>query len=440
MFKKRLACFLATATLLFNMPAAAAGAYPDAASLASAGYIVINAQTGQVLIAGNENAKLFPASITKILTMAMAMEKCAGDQSIPVTVTDECVIRDYSLSHIALQTGETLTLEQLFYATQLMSANDAANTLAIYVGGSIEGFQALANEKAAQLGCTGTHFTNPSGLPDDEHYTTAADMAKIMQYALTVPGMQELLSATSYVIPATNLQEEERLLGTSNLMLVNSKYVYEGAIGGKTGWTDEAGHTLVTAVERGGQTLICVAMGGQHRYDEYKDSHLLLDYCFENFTALEVPAASAAGRTAGLLSDGRTVSTLTVSADARFNLSVPVGTSAADISVSYEVFSSYGLESAVRPSVSFTIGGADEAFCTLPLPYTTTDDEEPSVPATTQPVNTGTDDGNLQKYLKISVLLLCVASFAYAALDASAQRSTRRRRRRAQHAAARTKP
>ena len=254
-------------------------------------YLVMDADTGQILIEKNGWQRSYPASITKIMTIALTMEHCGGDLSQQVTVSYEAV---HALvpgsSHIALQPDEVVTLRDLFHAAILASANDAANVLAEYTAGSMEAFTVLMNEKAAELGMNDTHFVNASGLHDDAHYTTAHDMAVLTRWAMTVPGFAEIFGAAEYVMPPTNKQEQERSWGTDNCMLVENKYQYEGTLGGKSGWTPEASYTMVEAVQRGGRTLLCVVLGCNQKYDKFSDSIALLDYCFENFAPVTLTA------------------------------------------------------------------------------------------------------------------------------------------------------
>lgn len=255
-------------------------------------YLVMDAQTGQVLVQKGGAERNYPASITKIMTLALAMEKCGGDMTQQVTVSPDAV---YSLeagsSHVALQPGEVVSLNDLFHATILASANDAANVLAEYTAGSMEAFVELMNAKAAELGLAGTHFVNANGLHSADHYTTPYDMARLTQWAMTVPGFSELFGATSYAMQPTNKQEQERLFGTDNCMLVTNKYQYEGTTGGKSGWTEEAGYTMVETVTRSGRSLICVVMGSAKKYDKFSDSIALLDYCFDHFTPVTLAAS-----------------------------------------------------------------------------------------------------------------------------------------------------
>ncbi len=253
-------------------------------------YLVMDADTGQVLVEKGGYEQRYPASITKIMTLALAMEHCGGDLSQQTTVSYRAAHElEMGSSHVALQPGEVVTLQDLFHATILASANDAANVLAEYTAGSIEAFVERMNAKAQELGMTQTHYCNPHGLHDEQHYTSAYDMAVLTRWALGIPGFRELFGATKYTMQPTNKQEKQRLWGTDNCMLVPSKYVYEGTTGGKSGWTHEAGYTMVETVTRAGTTLISVVLDSAKKYDKFADSVALMDYCFDNFTRQELP-------------------------------------------------------------------------------------------------------------------------------------------------------
>ncbi len=270
----------------------AAGESVPPAVTASA-YIVMDADSGQTLIEQQSGVRKYPASITKIMTLALALRACGGDVSQQVTVSYEAVhALEYGASHVALQPDEVVTLDDLFHATILASANDAANVLAEYTAGSMEAFAEKMNEQAAALGMTGTHFTNANGLHNDNHYTTARDMAVLTRWALTVPGFADLFGAVEYDMQPTNKQSQVRHWGTDNCMLVENKYQYEGTTGGKSGWTQEAGYTMVETVTRGRRSLVCVVLGSAKKYEKFADCIALCDYCFDNFTSVSVPAAN----------------------------------------------------------------------------------------------------------------------------------------------------
>ena len=288
MLRKIISLMLCILSVL-SITVPAFGAMPSS-DIISETWCVMDAKTGQLLIGGNENAKREPASITKILTCAMALERL--DPKAEYTFSKEAASYDKASTHLAFSEGETCTVEDLLYGAMVESANDCAMALADASAGSQLAFVRLMNEKLAELGCTGSHFSNVTGMPEVNHYTTARDMAIITKYALSVPGFMTYFSAWEWTIPATN-KNSERNFGTHHAMIVGSQYNathgYDYATGGKLGWTEEALHTAVTTASNGEMDLICVVMKSKNKNAKYKDSRLLLDYCFENFKSVEIP-------------------------------------------------------------------------------------------------------------------------------------------------------
>ena len=302
MLKKLLLVFTAACLLFINTVSVYAQETANELSppqLHSAAGIVMDADTGQVLYGQNIHTQLYPASITKIVTLLLAMEK--GDPNDIVTMTDEGVFSvPRGTTHIALTTGEKIRLEQLEYAMMVESANDAANGIAIHLAGSIEKFAQMMNEKAQEIGAVNSHFTNANGLPDSGHYTTVYDMALFTKEAMEYPQFASLAGTLSYEIPSTNKQPETRILSNRQYMLW-PQYIYEGAFAGKTGWTEEAAKTLVTCVERDGVKLICVVMKSKGIVDaEFVDSTNLLDYCYDNFHRETIPKTAVQPKTVEL--------------------------------------------------------------------------------------------------------------------------------------------
>lgn len=256
--------------------------------------ILIDAVTGEILYEKNAYETMYPASITKLMTVLLALEN--GSLSDELTMSHEAGFSiEYGSSHIALDEGEVITLEQALYAIMLQSANEASNAVAEYVDGSIEAFAAHMTERAKELGCQNTHFTNANGLHDENHYTTAYDMALIMKELLKHEEFRTIAKETYYEIPPTNLQSETRYLhGQHQMMRSNSAYYREDVIAGKTGFTNEALNTLVTAASEGDTTLIAVTLGCTGA-NHYTDTAALFDYGFANFkTMLAATAASVA--------------------------------------------------------------------------------------------------------------------------------------------------
>ena len=262
-------------------------------------YLVMNAESGQILVQKNMDEKNYPASITKILTAAIALEVGDPKDKYEITADDVFSYTFPGTTYVALTHDEIVTVEQLLYGTLMASANDAANCLGSYVATKqnrtalnekgeesyVSGFVEIMNEKLEELGCENTQFTNAHGLHNENHYTTAADMAKILRYALSVDGFRDYFGAISYTMQPTNMQPQQRPWGTqSGLFAESNKYYYEGAKGAKLGYTDEAGHTMVSIAERDGIELICVVMDcKQGNWADHRDTISLYDYCFNNF-------------------------------------------------------------------------------------------------------------------------------------------------------------
>lgn len=324
LWKKRTCCCLAalllmTAAMLWpglSGEAAGMGSYvtapdwPAGPEVASEGAVLIDATTGTILYEKNVDQKFYPASITKIMTALLAIENCALDDVI--TYTDQDI---YSLepgaSSIALRPGEQLTVEESLYGLLLASGNDCANGLAHQAAGNISAFVDMMNEKAAAIGCTNTHFTNPHGLHDENHYTTPHDMALIMRAALQNATYLRLDSTKTHFIPETNLVKEKRPVKMRHEMLdrTSSNY-YEGVVAGKTGYTSSAGNTLVTYAVRDNMKLICVVMRSIGQ--QYSDTKKLLDYGFSSFqmypvstleTRYSVSGSQLYGESGGIFQD-----------------------------------------------------------------------------------------------------------------------------------------
>ncbi|MCI5648161.1 MAG: D-alanyl-D-alanine carboxypeptidase [Fusicatenibacter sp.] len=241
--------------------------------------ILVDLDDGRILYAKNIDKQLYPASITKIMTTLLAMENCAPDEQ--VTFSQHALDSiEWDSSNIGCRLGEVLTMEQCWYGMMLNSANEVCCGVAEHVAGSIEAFVDRMNEKAQSLGCTGTHFNNTNGLPDENHYTTAHDMALIAQAAFANETFRTVTGTKTYQIPATEKYTEIRYLKNHHKMLLpDTDYYYEGCIGGKTGYTEAALNTLVTFAQRDGRTLMCVTMRTQGR-QVYTDTASLFDYGF----------------------------------------------------------------------------------------------------------------------------------------------------------------
>ncbi len=292
---KKILCAACALALAWGLFAPAAFAY-QGPSVTCEAYIVMDADTGQVIMEKNADEVLYPASITKIMTLALALEKAQGALDTQLTVSYDAVHQlEYGSSHIALQEGEVVRLEDILYGTQLESANDGANVLAEYVGGTIQGGVDAMNAKAAELGLSNTHYMNPHGLHDDDHYTTARDMALITRWALTVPGFEDIFCRTeAWTMEATNKQPQQRVFHCTDWMRISGDYYRTYAKGSKNGFHDQAQTTFVNYAEQNGVRLVSVELKCQMLEDKFRDACAILDYAFENFSRVEVPAPADA--------------------------------------------------------------------------------------------------------------------------------------------------
>ena len=288
-------------TALFLVPQAAA---LDSPVLDAKCALLMDETAGRMLYGHNEKEKAYPASITKVMTALLTLEAVdRGDLSLsqPITASHMAVTSiDDDSSTAGIEAGEVLTVEQLLNCLLIVSANEAANVLAEAVSGSIADFVALMNQRAQELGCENTHFVNTSGLPDNEHYTTAWDIYLFTREAMKYDEFMTIVNTKSYEIPPTNKTEEERVLHSTNALISNWRmtgYLYSGAQGIKTGSTDAAGQCLVSSAVRGSRTLISVVLGAEkvekengsgYIVESFTETARLFDWGFDNFSSRQV--------------------------------------------------------------------------------------------------------------------------------------------------------
>lgn len=247
---------------------------PAPTELSAQSAILIEVETGTVILQKEADLRLPMASTTKIMTALVALDKMPIDTMIEVSPLAVGV----EGSSVYLFAGEQLTLEELLYAMLLESANDAATAIAIAVGGSVDGFAELMNQKAAEMGLVNTHFQNPHGLDDTEHYTTARELALIAAEMLRDPALANIISTRQKTIPHSE-NDGIRLLINHNKLLRS----YDGCIGVKTGYTKKSGRCLVSAAERDGITLVAVTLNAPN---DWKDHTLMLDYGFDAYESV----------------------------------------------------------------------------------------------------------------------------------------------------------
>lgn len=265
-----------------DVSAATKKSLPKAPSIIGESAILIEPTTGTIIYEKDPHKKMYPASITKIMTALLAIENCKMNDTVVYSKKnlDSLTAED---SNIQCQVGEKMSVKDCLYALMLSSANETATALAEHIAGSSEAFAKLMNERAKQAGATDTHFANPNVLHDDNHYVTAYDMAMIMKAAIQYPVFLDIIHTTEYTIPANNKRTEPfQSYQRHKMIFTTSPYYDADVIGGKTGYTDQAGKTLVTYAKRGNVSLISVVLksNGDQVFDDTKK---LLDYGFDNF-------------------------------------------------------------------------------------------------------------------------------------------------------------
>jgi D-alanyl-D-alanine carboxypeptidase (penicillin-binding protein 5/6) len=251
----------------------------DDTQFTSEAMILIDAKTGSILYAKNEKDELYPASITKIMTALLALELGQLDES----VTTSKLARHAIGNRIYLEEGEEKPLGDLLYGLMLNSGNDAAIAIAEHIGGSVEGFSDLMNERAEQLGALQTNFITPNGLHDDQHYTTAQDMAIITRTAMLNPLFREIVSTKH--MPWFGEVWHSSLVNSNKLL-----WKYEGSTGIKTGYTRKAQQTIVASAEKDGTELIAVLLKVQGRNNLWREATELLDFGFGFYETKQVKA------------------------------------------------------------------------------------------------------------------------------------------------------
>lgn len=290
-----------------NAPAVTNGCHSvDAAmTLSSEGKIVETAKavilyelnSGTMLYTWNPDDRIYPTSMVKIMTALVVLENGNLDDVVTVTrsVLDQVPIGIVSMG---LKSGEEITLRDLLYGIMVASYTDASVVAAVHVGGSVEAFLQMMNDKASELGCVGTHYSNVHGLHDEQTYTTARDICRITEIALENETFRTMFQTVDYTVPQTNKNPERSIITTNHMMNKrNTKYYDERVTGGKTGATDQGGRCLTLTAENDGMEILCVLMGATPTVAEngslsahgsFEESKILLDYAFKNFEFRQV--------------------------------------------------------------------------------------------------------------------------------------------------------
>lgn len=265
--------------------------------MSSEAILIMESSTGKIIYEKNGYEQKYPASTTKILTAILAIEHCNLDEMATASeFAISSIPSGYSTANI--QIGESLSVRDLLYALMLQSANESAVVLAEHISGSQEAFADLMNQKAEEIGCKNTHFVNPNGVHDEDHYSTAYDLALIAKYAMQNETFREIVKTTSFTLPATSAypSNTRTYTNTNNLIIYDNRnrpdnYYYEYATGIKTGYTSAAKNCLVSSAEKNGIEYICVVLGASITYGNsgsisarYVDTINLFNYAFDNYS------------------------------------------------------------------------------------------------------------------------------------------------------------
>ncbi len=253
-------------------------------------YVLYDSLAQVFLWGENPDVALPPASMAKVLTVLLALENLPLDQEIAITAS---VYSDIPEGYVRLGVveGEKITVEQAIYATLLISANDAANALALSVSGNYQDFADLMNQKAQTLGCTSSHFTNPYGFEEADNYTSAHDLALILSAALQNQTFRQIATTTEYTIPVTNKYSRSRTLSNGNRFVKTQEYTFDSYVGGKTGYTETTGYSISAGSQKSERLLIGVILGAESTESRYNDLVQLFNAGFSNSAALSIKEA-----------------------------------------------------------------------------------------------------------------------------------------------------
>lgn len=252
--------------------------------IVASSFILMERESGDILMSRNEENLMYPASTTKIMTALIALQFC-DDLDTQLTISETANTLEEGASVVPFKTGETVTLRDALYGMMLKSGNEAANAVAEFVAGDIDSFVSLMNETAAALGCTSTHFVNPNGLHNDVHYTTAHDLARIMDAAMDNEDFRTIISTPTWTLSSTDMNPARQITNSNAHILKDNNYYYRYSIGGKTGFTSQAGYCLVEAAEKDGTELIAVIMYSG-KYSRWPDTSRLFSKGFTMYKSI----------------------------------------------------------------------------------------------------------------------------------------------------------
>lgn len=264
------------------------GNWPLGPAIGAQAAILMDANTGAVLYEKNIHEKLYPASITKLLTTYIAMQECSLDEEITFSENAVYSIKWWEDANMGVNPGAVLPLEDVLYGILVGSANEAAYAVAEHISGDLQSFSQLMNKTANDLGCLNSNFVTPNGIHDENHYTTAYDIALIAKAFFSNDTLTKMSSTTRFEVPVTSTQiREDIILTAKSLLLPGKTYAYDALVGTKTGYTDHARQTLVSCAEKNGMKLICVIMR-EEAPAQYTDTIELFEYGFDNFNSYHI--------------------------------------------------------------------------------------------------------------------------------------------------------
>jgi len=275
--------------------------YGNEPEITSNAALLYESNSRQVLYAKDADKRIYPASTTKLMTALLAVENCALSDTVTVTKSALDQVPTYS-SIAGLKVGEEMTLEDMLKCLLVPSGNDAANVIAEHVAGSIDAFVEMMNKRSEELGCKDSHYMNPSGFHDENHYTTAVDLLIVTIEALKYPIISDICGNPQAVVPANNIVEEERIFNNTNYLISRhktSEYIYTNATGLKTGSTTPAGQCLVGTAKKGDMSLVSIVMGAQAvestsgtKLTQFIETKRLFEWGFNNFVKKDIISTS----------------------------------------------------------------------------------------------------------------------------------------------------
>lgn len=327
-------------------------------TISAKGAILMDASSGSVLYGKAQNEKLYPASTTKILTAILAIEKCTLSEKITASY-DAVMSLPSGYSNAAIQPGETLTCQELLEMFLLHSANEIGTIFAEHISGSVEKFATLMNKKAAEIGCKNTHFTNPSGIHDEDHYSTVYDMALIGRYCMQNETFRKIVSKVSCTIEPTDKYEKRYFRNTNDLIDPASDFYTDYVIGTKTGYTSQAKHCLVSTSLKNNLELISVVLGAPSSKERYQDTINLLEYGNSNYKIQKIATKNSIVKEINVENATKTTSNVSLLVKNDITGIVPANLNSTDYDYSIklnDLVSAPIQEGAVLGKITYTIG------------------------------------------------------------------------------------